>query len=213
MDSQDPERPSGQPPGQGLDQGRPDRGAQLMLAWQAGDESAFESLVHEFSGPVYGLLTRFLGTSAAREDMVQEVFLRVVRAKDKYQPTARFTTWLYRIAFNLSVNETERNAGRTPASLSSTGDGAAPPEPADERHEPALDGMERGDKVQEIRTAIAELPETQRMALVLAKYEDMPYIQIAEVLGSTEKAIKSLIHRARETLRTRLAHLLTQEPA
>lgn len=213
MDPSDANRPASQAGAQGPQAGPQDRGAQLMLAWQGGDEGAFERLVHEYSGPVYGLLTRFLGSHAAREDMVQEVFLRVIRAKDSYQPTARFTTWLYRIAFNLSVNETERSAGRTPASLSASPDEAGAPELADERQEPVIEGMERGDTVQEVRAAIAELPETQRMALVLAKYEDMPYVQIAEVLGSTEKAIKSLIHRARETLRTRLSHLLTQEPA
>ena len=89
-----------------------DPGVALMLAWQAGDESAFDQIVDLYSGRVYSLLTRFLGHHPSREDFVQEVFLRVVRARDRYEPSARFTTWLYRIVFNLSVNETERAARR-----------------------------------------------------------------------------------------------------
>jgi RNA polymerase sigma-70 factor (ECF subfamily) len=195
-------------------EGALDSGASLMVAWQGGDESAFERLVAEYSGPVFGLLTRFLGTHPGREDMVQDVFLRVVRAKDRYEPTARFTTWLYRIAYNMAVNETQRRGGRKPASLSGSGDeGMAPPDPVDEKVDMPLDALQRGDTVSAVREAIADLPENQRMALVLAKYEDMPYAEIAGVLHSSEKAIKSLIHRARETLRVRLAPLLAQEPA
>lgn len=195
-------------------QGNLDSGARLMVAWQGGDESAFEKLVEEFSGPVFGLLTRFLGSHPGREDMVQDVFLRVVRARDRYEPTARFTTWLYRIAYNMAVNETQRRGGRKPASLSgNTDDGMAPLDPVDERVDTPLDALQRGDTVNAVREAISELPENQRMALVLAKYEEMPYAEIAGVLHSSEKAIKSLIHRARETLRVRLAPLLAQEPA
>ena len=91
-----------------------------MLAWQGGDERAFEALVHEFSGPVYSLLTRFLGQHPGREDMVQDVFLRVVRSRERYEPRARFTTWLYRIVYNLAVNETQR--GRHHLSLTGTGE-------------------------------------------------------------------------------------------
>lgn len=187
-----------------------DRGATLMLAWQAGDERAFEALVAEFSGQVYALLTRFLGSHPGREDLVQEAFLRVVRSRDRYEPRARFTTWLYRIVYNLAVNETQR--GRSLTSLSGDGDGeGAPPEVRDERAEDPSDPLEREGIVKEVRAAIAALPDGQRMALVLAKYHDMPYAEIGEVLGSSEKAIKSLIHRARETLRARLAHLLQGE--
>lgn len=190
-----------------------DRGAALMLAWQGGDGAAFETLVHEFSGPVYGLLTRFLGAHPGREDLVQEVFLRILRAKDRYQPSARFTTWLYRITYNLSVNETERRSRHAVVSLSAPPDRDGTLEVRDGRAEVALDELQRGDTIDAVRAAIADLPETQRMALVLAKYEGLPYFEIATVLDSSEQAVKSLIHRARETLRERLAHLLTQDLA
>ncbi len=192
-----------------------DRGATLMLAWRAGDEGAFDELVEAYSGQVYALLTRFMGQSSSREDMVQEAFLRVIRARDRYEPTARFTTWLYRIVFNLAVNETQRARSRTAQSLDNPsgedfdGGHEAPDESApDPSH-----ALERDDAVDAVRVAIASLPENQRMALVLAKYHDMAYLEIGHVLGSSEKAIKSLIHRARETLRERLASFLEEEPA
>lgn len=209
-----PQLPSAAPP-------KSDRGAELMLAWQGGDEGAFERLVAEFSGPVWSLLTRFLGQREGREDLVQDVFLRVVRARDRYTPTARFTTWLYRIVFNLAVNETERSR----EVLSLDGDrgsdaggayarnGPSALDPEDERCAAPHADLERADLVAAVRAAIATLPESQRMALVLAKYNDLSQAEIAEVLGSTEKAVKSLIHRARESLRAQLIPYLEQEVA
>ena len=191
-----------------------DPGARLMLAWQAGDESAFDRLVEEYSGRVYALCSRFLGDVSGREDLVQEVFLRIVRARERYEPTARFSTWLYRIVFNLCANWRERR--RELVSL----DGGRPDGESSEANDvpdfgatdPA-DGIARGDVADAVRSAIAALPETQRMALILAKYEELPYVQIAEVLDSSEKAVKSLVHRARENLRARLRPFLQEDVA
>jgi RNA polymerase sigma-70 factor (ECF subfamily) len=181
-----------------------DPGTRDMLAWQAGEEAAFDRLVAAHSERLFALFTRFLGPVPEREDMVQETFLRVLRARANYQPTARFSTWLYRIAFNLSVNKSERT--RPTASLD-----ASPFTP------PALDvdlapesGLERDDVVRAVRAAIAALPETQRAAMILARYEELSFAEIAVVLGSTEKAVKSLVHRARENLRAELAPFLPQ---
>jgi len=194
------------------DYGR-DEGVQLMLAYQAGDEGAFDRLVEQYSGQVYALLTRFLGSRPGREDLVQEVFLRVIRARDRYQPTARFSTWLYRIVFNMAVNETQRSSNRGALSLDqplgADGEGGTI-EIHDSRVELPSASLERDDVVRAVRQAIAALPDQQRAALILAKYHDTPYAEIAEILGSSEKAIKSLIHRARETLRQTLAPLLQQ---
>ncbi len=191
-----------------------DPGVVMMLAYQAGDEAAFERLVERYSPMVYALLYRFLGTRPGREDLVQEVFLRVVKARERYQPTARLSTWLYRIIFNLAVNETQR-VDRTTASLDkplgSGDDGEFTlGHLAESSVEAPSAALERDDIVQAVRAAIAALPDNQRMALVLAKYHDQPYSEIAKVLGSSEKAIKSLVHRAREALRERLAPLLAQ---
>ena len=192
-----------------------DRGATLMLAWQGGNEAAFDDLVEAYSGQVFAFLTRFLGRSPAREDMVQEVFLRVIRAKDRYEATARFSTWLYRIVFNLAVNETQRSRGRATWSLDQPmgDDDEGGHDTEDENVPDPSDGLTRDDAISAVRSAIASLPENQRVALVLAKYHEMPYLEIGSVLGSSEKAIKSLIHRARETLRERLAPFLEEELA
>ena len=186
-----------------------------MVAWQAGDERAFDRIVEVYSPQVYALLTRFLGPRPSREDLVQEAFLRVVRARSRYEPTARFTTWLFRIVYNLAVNETQRGA---PRELRSTGSADPTEEGADllaeigdARALHPSEALEREDRVRAVRAAIARLPETQRMALILAKYEERPYAEIAEILGSSEKAVKSLVHRARETLREILAPYLSGE--
>ena len=184
-----------------------DPGVQWMLAYQAGSEEAFERLVQTYSAQVYGLFSRFVGVADEREDLVQELFLRVVRARQRYQPTARFSTWLYRIAFNLAVNRSERT--RNDASLEGSPAGRdAWDRPGAE--DPAA-GLEREDVVRAVRSSIAALPESQRMALILAKYEELSFAEIAVVMDSSEKAIKSLIHRAREKLRERLAPFLEQE--
>lgn len=193
-----------------------DPGVQWMLAWRAGDERAFDRIVETYSPQVYALLTRFLGPRPNREDLVQDAFLRVIRARDRYEPTARFTTWLFRIVYNLAVNETQRGVQREPLALEGLGGSRA--EGDGESFDvgdavavsPSAD-LERDDMVRAVRAAIALLPENQRMALILAKYEERPYAEIAEVLGSTEKAVKSLIHRAREALRVSLAPYFAEE--
>ena len=194
---------------------REDPGVRWMLAYQAGEEAAFDRIVEGYSGQVWSLLTRFLGPHPRREDLVQEVFLRVIRARASYTPSARLSTWLYRIAFNLAANERDRSRVRAERSLEvvrSAGDDAVV-EVVDEAA-PAPDAaMQREDVVTAVRTAIAELPEKQRMAMLLARYEELPYAEIAVVLDSSAKAIKSLIHRARETLRARLAPFLSEEVA
>lgn len=190
-----------------------DPGVRWMLAFQAGDESAFDRLVEQYSGQVFSLFTRFLGPIAEREDLVQEVFLRVLRSRERYAATARFSTYLYRVAFNLAVNHTERNKAGRPVEEGALEDAVATDARAQtEEQTPSL-RMETDDVVHAVRAAIASLPENQRMALILAKYEELSFAEIATVLGSSEKAIKSLVHRARESLRARLRPFLERELA
>jgi len=185
-----------------------DPGTEWMLRYQRGDEQAFDLLVERYSPRVYGLLTRFLGPAPNREDLVQEVFLRVIRARQRYQPAARFSTWLYSIVFHLSVNQGERR--RPGRSLD-----AAPEheEWSDERAPAPSAALEELDRVEAVRAAVEALPARQRMAIVLAKYEGLAYDQVGVALGLSEKAVKSLIHRARESLRERLAAFLEEETA
>jgi RNA polymerase sigma-70 factor (ECF subfamily) len=189
-----------------------DTGVQWMLAYQRGDEAAFDRLVEAYSAQLYALFTRFLGPVPEREDLVQEAFLRVIRARERYEPTARFSTWLYRIAFNLSVNQTQRTDPEQALDVENPPGGSpAMRESFSARDSDPARALEQGDVVTAVRAAIAALPEAQRMALILAKYEEMPYSDIAVVLRSSEKAIKSMVHRARENLRARLAPFLQQE--
>lgn len=190
-----------------------DAGVRWMLAYQKGDETAFDRIVEAYSGQLFALFTRFLGPAPEREDLVQDVFLRVIRARERYQPTARFSTWLYRIAFNIAVNRTQRGTDEASLDDALDDDGPAWAEMSDERIEAPTDVLERGDVVLAVRAAIASLPKAQRMALILAKYDELPYAEIAVVLRSSEKAIKSMVHRARENLRERLAPFLQQEEA
>jgi RNA polymerase sigma-70 factor (ECF subfamily) len=190
-----------------------DPGVQWMLAYQAGDEEAFDQIVEEYSSMVWSLLTRFLGHRAVREDLVQDAFLRIVRARDRDQPTARFSTYLYRIVYNLAVNETQRRRRLTSLDQPLGSDEGS--SSLGDLQESAMDGpsadMERNDTISAVRAAIDALPDAQRMALILAKFHDTPYIEIAEILGSSEKAIKSMVHRARENLREQLAPFLQCE--
>ena len=187
-----------------------DVGTRWMLRYQGGDEGAFDHLVEHYSGKLFALLTRFLGPVPQREDLVQEVFLRVIRARERYEPTARFSTWLYRIAFNLCANERERRRASTSLEQDA-GEDASSIGWEDERVDPPSLALEREDTQTMVQRAIAELPERQRMALILAKYEDCSYAEIARALETSEKAIKSMIHRARENLRAALAPLFEEQ--
>ena len=162
------------------------------------------------------LFTRFLGARQNREDLVQEVFLRVLRARIRYQPTARFSTFLFRIAFNIAVNETQRGGAKERVGIELGHDdehGSGLALVADTHDTAPSDALEQQDVVTAVRAAIARLPENQRMALILAKYDDVPYAEIAVVLGTSEKAVKSLVHRAREALREMLEPFLQGELA
>ena len=212
------DRPSKDATGGGRGSEGEDRGAQLMQLWQAGDDAAFDELVHLYSGHVYALLTRFLGRHhSGREDLVQEVFLRVLGSKERYEPTARFSTWLYSICWRMCINETARAGRRRAASLEALGSDAKSERDrggaqfVDESLPDPSAGLEEGDLVGAVRAAIAQLPESQRIAVVLARYHQLSYAEVAAVVGSTEKAVKSLIHRARETLRVTLQPLIEEE--
>ena len=171
----------------------------LMLAFRAGDGSAFDALFRRWAAPLLRYLQRMVKDAASAEDLVQEVFLRVHRSRDRYTPDARFSTWLYRIATNLALNELRRP--RVRAHHSSDADVAAPLRavgPAPDEHAHARRLTER------VELELARLPENQRAALWLASVEGLSYAEVAETLEVSEKAVKALVHRARKTLAKRL---------
>jgi RNA polymerase sigma-70 factor, ECF subfamily len=188
---------------------------QLMLDVKAGDNSSFDFLLVKYRLPLVNFLYRMVRDRATAEDLAQDVFLRVFRARKEYVPSAKFTTWLFRIATNAALNSVRDNRHqRMQVSLDApVGDEqeSVPRElPA---HEMRIDEhlLER-DRVEFIQQAIASLPEKQRAAVLLHKYEEMDYAEIAKILGCTEAALKSLLFRAYENLRVQLAPLVNPAP-
>lgn len=180
----------------------------LMKRVAKGDDEAFRLLFERHHRLAYSVIFRQLGVASIAEDLVQEAFLRVYRAAPKYEPTAKFSTWLYTVVTNLCLNykrDMARDKLRLLSGRSDDDANALENMAATEPDEQPLDQQERAQRVQE---AIAELPENQRMALILSRYEDKSYEEIAEIMGTTVAAIKSLNSRARETLKEKLARYM-----
>jgi RNA polymerase sigma-70 factor, ECF subfamily len=187
---------------------------QLMLDVKAGDDRSFELLLRKYRTPLVNFLYRMIRDTATAEDLAQEVFLRVYRARKQYSPSAKFTTWLFRIATNLALNSVRDNRHRqleTSIDAPANDDEAPRELPARERR--IDEHMVERDRVVIIRRAIAALPEKQRVAVLLHKYEEMDYGEIAKILECSESALKSLLFRAYETLRVQLAPLVSRPVA
>jgi RNA polymerase sigma-70 factor (ECF subfamily) len=178
-----------------------DDDVRLMLAFAAGDETAFAALFERWSRPLLRYLERIVREAATAEELVQEAFVRVHRAREQYRPEARFSTWLYRIATHLAWNELRRPRRRAPHE-SIDGEQAAPlAAPA-----APVDEIVHARRVSaEVEGALAALPERQRAALWLAAVEGQSYAEVAAALDTSEKAVKALVHRARAALADALA--------
>jgi RNA polymerase sigma-70 factor (ECF subfamily) len=181
--------------------------AEMMLRVKAGDDSAFNYLVQKYRRPMISFMYRMAHNSAAAEDLAQEVFLRVYRSRSSYEPSAKFSTWLYRIATNLGVNFARDTRHERPENTmnldESDEDTGQTPDLADKT--PTVEeNILRRERLAAIRQKVEGLPERQRMAVLMHKYQQMDYKQIAEVLKLSESATKSLLFRAYETLRTQL---------
>jgi len=184
-----------------------DYDAELMLRVKDGDGASFALLLEKYRASVTHFLYRMVQEQAVSEELAQEVFLRVYRSRETYEPTAKFTTWLFRIATHLALNwlrdqKNERGQKRLDESVED-----APERDVADRSPSVEQSMVHRVKVEEVRRAVAALPEKQRAAVLMHKYEEMEYSQIAKVLSCSESAVKSLLFRAYETLRVRLAHM------
>jgi RNA polymerase sigma-70 factor (ECF subfamily) len=184
-----------------------DYDAELMLRVKEGDGASFSALLEKHRSPVVHFLYRMVQNQAVAEELAQEVFLRVYRSRTSYEPTAKFTTWLFRIATHLALNSLrDRKNDRLLDSLDNDSDAQPARQAAD--HRPTVEQlMLHQARLAEVRKAIAMLPGKQRAAVLMHKYEEMDYSQIAKALGCSESAVKSLLFRAYETLRARLAHM------
>jgi RNA polymerase sigma-70 factor (ECF subfamily) len=181
--------------------------AQIMLALSAGNMAAFDVLVQKYRKPIIHFMYRMVHNEAVAEELAQEVFLRVYRSRATYRAEARFSTWLYRIATNLGVNHArdtrhERTAPTVYLDEPDTESGTTP-DVADQTPS-AESRLLRGERMAAIREHVMALPERQRMAVLMHKYEGMDYKQIGEVLKLSESATKSLLFRAYQTLREKL---------
>lgn len=184
-----------------------DPDAALMLRVREGDTAAFEALVEKYKQPVFGLVYRHLLDATEAEDVAQNVFLQVFKSARRYRVTAKFSTWLFTIARNLCLNEIRRRSRHPADSLDQAAahdEHEAPRQFEDAKVTPPPDLVLRRELEAKVEEAIAALPEKQRTALLLCREEELSYEDIAKVVGCSLSATKSLIHRARETLKEQL---------
>jgi RNA polymerase sigma-70 factor (ECF subfamily) len=184
-----------------------DPDAALMLRVTQGDTAAFTELVEKYKQPVMNLAYRTLRDATEAEDLAQNVFVQVFKSAARYKSTAKFSTWLFTIARNLCLNEIRRRSRHPAESL----DAPHPDHEDQPLHQfedkktfSPPESLLQGELAQNIDRALADLPENQRSAILLCRQEELSYEEIAEVLGCTVSATKSLIHRGRETLKERL---------
>jgi RNA polymerase sigma-70 factor (ECF subfamily) len=183
----------------------------IMLELRAGNLSGFDYLIQKYRKPIINFMYRMVHNQAVAEELAQEVFLRVYRSRETYRAEARFSTWLYRIATNLGVNYArdtrhERNASTVYLDETDSETGTTP-DVADSTPGAEAD-MLRRERLNAIRQHVLSLPERQRMAVLMHKYEGMDYKQIGDVLKLSESATKSLLFRAYQTLRERLKEFI-----
>jgi RNA polymerase sigma-70 factor (ECF subfamily) len=183
-----------------------DYDAALMLTFQKGNDLAFQELVERNHPRVIGLAYRFTNNAAEAEDLAQEVFLRIYRARHTYKPTAKFSTWMFRIAANASLNALRARAKRrddvSMTLLAGEEDHPAALPDTESRSPDHL--LHQRDLRETVREAIQALPEKQQVAVILNKYEGLDHAEIARMIGCSTMAVKSLLARARDNLRNRL---------
>ena len=180
----------------------------LMLRVRDDDARRVRGLVERYQHRLVAVMHHLVGNAEEAEDLAQEVFLRVYRSRKKYRPRSKFSTWLFTIANNLALNFLRTRQRKPVVPLPSQDSGPLGPRPAEQLvHDPGTGPMQKAQKqelAELIRQALDGLNERQRMAVVLNKFEDMNYAEIAEVMGLTTKAVKSLLSRARMNLRAAL---------
>jgi RNA polymerase sigma-70 factor (ECF subfamily) len=184
-----------------------DYDAELMLRVKDGDGTSFGVLLEKHRASVIHFIYRLVQEQAIAEELAQEVFLRVYRSRSSYEPTAKFKTWLFRIATHLALNWLRDEKHERGQERLDDVSADLPARQVSDRRPSVEQELLYDVKREKIRRAVAGLPEKQRAAVLMHKYEEMEYTQIAKVLGCSESAVKSLLFRAYETLRARLAHM------
>jgi RNA polymerase sigma-70 factor, ECF subfamily len=181
----------------------------LMLRVKEGDERAFEQLVSLHQNTVIGAAARMLGSADDAHDVAQQLFVRIWKSAPRYEPTAKFTTWMFTIMRNLVFNEMRKRVRRKEVSLDEPIHEDQTRDLPDLGTVPADLGLQRAELELALDHAIAALPEKARMAVVLRRYEETPYEDLCKILGMSLPAVKSLLFRARTELRKQLAQYLS----
>ncbi len=185
----------------------PDPDAALMLRVKRGDRAAFAELVEKYKQPLFNFICRTLRDEAESEDLAQNVFVQVYKSRQRYERTAKFSTWLFTIARNLCLNEIRRRS-RHPAESIEESHAENEDQPQRQYEDKKIflpaDEVLHGELAQKIEEALSELPENQRTAILLCRQDELSYEEIAEILDCSLSATKSLIHRGRETLKEKL---------
>ncbi|MEP2776355.1 MAG: sigma-70 family RNA polymerase sigma factor [Luteolibacter sp.] len=181
----------------------------LMARIATGDEKAFRQLVERHQDAIVGTCTKMLGNTTDSEDIAQQVFIRVWKHAKRYKPDNKFTTYLYTITRNLVYNETRRRSRKKTVSTEQREEESHLQHPGDPNAQPDA-SLLTGELQSAIDAAIQSLPENQRLAVVLRRYDNLPYEEIAEVLNTSVPSVKSLLFRARTTLRETLAKYLDE---
>jgi RNA polymerase sigma-70 factor, ECF subfamily len=187
---------------------------QLMLDVKAGDEQSFELLLQRYRTPLVNFIYRMVRNREQAEDLAQEVFIRIYRAREEYVPSAKFTTWLFRIATNLALNSLRDHRYQKlemsidAPLIADAEDGDTKPFEVADKQRNVEQKLVEDERKKMIRHAIEKLPEKQRAAVLLHKYQELDYAEIAKILSCSESALKSLLFRAYEALRVELAPLV-----
>lgn len=180
-----------------------------MLELKRGDNSAFEALMRKYYPRILNFIYRFVPNRQIAEDLSQDVFMKVYKSAWRYRPQSRFQTWLYTIAKNVCLNELRRKRNLMVSfdETNPSGENEPSGKIADPGSNPGTALLQK-EKAALIRTAIADLPENQRIAVILKRYDKFSYAQIAATLNITDKAVKSLLSRAKENLKSKLADIV-----
>jgi RNA polymerase sigma-70 factor (ECF subfamily) len=182
-----------------------DPDTRLMIRVRDEEEGAFEELVEKYQSRLVGLMHHLVGSAEEAEDLAQEVFLRVYRNRKKYRARAKFSTWLFTIANNLALNTLRTRQRKPVVPLNVSDSGPLGPRPAEQlvrdRANQPVQQVQQQELAGMVRRALETLNERQRIAVLLNKFEEMNYQEIAEVMSLSTKAVKSLLSRARTNLR------------
>ena len=178
----------------------------LMAQFQKGNKDAFDSLFRKYQGMVFSVIARYINDRSYAEDLTQEVFLRVYKARDKYQPTTQFKYYLFTIVHNLCVNEIRDSSRRKTKATDFSDDFGLKAD-----SEPIIDTFHQKEVRLDVKSAVDSLPAQQRMAIILDKYEGMSYEDIGRTMKQSVPAVKSILWRARQNLKERLKKYIKED--